>query len=298
YLNLVSFTVLFCEYFQHLDSEVSRYWGLHFTWPNILFFANRYGTLLGNIPVVMEYFWSKNSSPEKIRVSVPLAMLVLRTYALYERSKRVLAMMLTVVVGAVAVGLWSVLTGMSVDESTDLPVYFGCNHPISREHGLSLAASWAGVAVFDCMIFLLTLYKVFSRRRQNGPELLTVLLRDGKEIFAAPDLPNGLPGSIYFGVMVVSNVSNILMFILGTPYTRGIATSFTNIISSVMISRLMLNLRDPALSHMSGRLRLSTTITAQSLRFAPNQGVASPVLDTDATMGACDTAAAIQYHSD
>jgi hypothetical protein len=32
-------------------------------------------------------------------------MLVLRTYALYERSKRVLAMMLTVVVGAVAVGL-------------------------------------------------------------------------------------------------------------------------------------------------------------------------------------------------
>lgn len=123
---------------------------------------------------------------------------------------------------------------------------------------------------------------------------------------------------IYASVMVVSNVSNILMFILGTvcfpslrdeadltPFSPILAASLRHLqtceslrrqsegrlmhlasISSVMISRLMLNLRDPALSHMSGRLRLSTTITAQSLRFAPNQGVASPVLDTDATMDA------------
>ncbi|KAJ7885483.1 hypothetical protein B0H14DRAFT_2255208, partial [Mycena olivaceomarginata] len=48
--------LLFYDYFLVLDWEISRYWGTPFTWPNILFFANRYGTLLGNIPVVMEYF--------------------------------------------------------------------------------------------------------------------------------------------------------------------------------------------------------------------------------------------------
>ncbi|KAJ7624336.1 hypothetical protein DFH06DRAFT_755755 [Mycena polygramma] len=286
YFNLVSFSILFYDYFLVLDWEISRYWGSQFTWVNALFFANRYGTLLGNIPVVMEYFWSENSSPTKIKVCLGLesyhqyfiiasqimigAMLILRTYAIYERSKRVLTLMITVTVAAVAVGLWSVLTGKAVDKSTNLPLYFGCNYPTSREQGLSLAAAWAGVAVFDCMIFLLTLYKVFSRRRPNSTDLLTVLLRDG---------------SVYFGVMVMSNVSNILTFVLGTSYTRGIATTFTNIISSIMITRLMLNIRDPALAHMSGRLTQSTTLQTGNIRFAGWMGATTaPELDTEAVM--------------
>ncbi|KAF8189447.1 hypothetical protein K438DRAFT_1722085 [Mycena galopus ATCC 62051] len=229
YLDLVSFSILFYDYFVTLDWEISRYWGTPFTWPNVLFFANRYGTLLGNIPVVMEYFWSENSSPTKIKVCLGLetyhqyfiiatqvmvaAMLVLRTYALYQRSKRVSILMSLVILGAVIFGIWSVVTGKAVDEATNLPLYYGCDYPISRAQGLSLAAGWAGVAVFDCLIFLLTLYKVFIGRHPNATSLLTVLLRDG---------------SVYFGVMTFSNLSNILTFILGTPYTRGIATTFTN----------------------------------------------------------------------
>ncbi|KAJ7604171.1 hypothetical protein DFH06DRAFT_1151351 [Mycena polygramma] len=206
-----------------LDWEISRYWGLHFTWVNTLFFANRYGTLRGHLPVVMEYFWSESSSPAKIKPSDGC-------------SKRVLTLMIIITVAAVAVGLWSVLTGKAVDKSTNLPLYFGCNYyPTSREQGLSLAAAWAGVAVFDCIIFILTLYKVFSRRHPSG-NLLAVLLRD-----------------VYRTLL--------------SPYTRGIATTFTIIISSVMITRLMLNLRDPALMHMAGQ---STTLPhTGNIRFAP-----------------------------
>ncbi|KAJ7698492.1 hypothetical protein B0H14DRAFT_3036789 [Mycena olivaceomarginata] len=227
YFNLVSFSLLFYDYFLVLDWEISRYWGTPFTWPNILFFANRYGTLLGNIPVVMEYFWSENSTPEKIK--------------------------------------WSVLSGKAVDKSTNLPLYFGCNYPTSKAQGVSLATAWAGVAVFDCMIFLLTLYKVFTRRRPNGGDLLTVLLRDGLM------LPS---------VMVISNSSNILTFI---PYTKGIATTLVNVTSSIMITRLMLNLRDPALAHMAGRQTQSTTFSG-NVRFAPYLGATAPELDTDAVM--------------
>ncbi|KAJ7121495.1 hypothetical protein C8R44DRAFT_981612 [Mycena epipterygia] len=298
YFNLVSFTLLFYDYFLTFEWEVSRYWGSAFTWPNILFFANRYGTLLGNIPVVIHEnrdvrldaltkppaltlsLWARCRHLESyhqyfiIATQVMVgAMLILRTYALYERSKRVLTFMLSVTVGGVIVGLWSVVTGKAGDNSANLRLYFGCNYAISHSQGISLAAAWAGVAVFDCMIFLLTLYKVFTRRRPNGADLLTVLLRDG---------------SVYFGVMVMSNLSNILTFVLGSPYTRGIATTFTNIISSIMISRLMFNLRDPALSHMSGRLSQSTTVTAGNVMFAPYLGASgpggSPELDTDATM--------------
>ncbi|KAJ7676911.1 hypothetical protein DFH06DRAFT_1291766 [Mycena polygramma] len=279
YFSLVSFSILFYDYFLVLDFEVSRYWDSHFSWVNVLFFVNRYGALLGNIPVVVEYFWTESSSPAKIKVCLGLesyhlyfvifsqvmagVMLILRTYALYERSKRVLTVMMTVAAAAIAVALWSVVSGKAVDKSTNLPLYFGCNYPTPPDQGLNLAAAWAGVAVFDSMIFILTLYKAFSRRYPGG-DLLAVLLRDG---------------AVYFGVIVMSNLSNILTLVLGTPYTRGIVTTFTNIISSVMITRLMLNLRDPALAHMSGRLTQCTTLQTGNIRFTPWRGTTA--LDTD-----------------
>ncbi|KAJ7152015.1 hypothetical protein C8R46DRAFT_1121750 [Mycena filopes] len=280
YFNLVSFTILFYDYFLTLNWEISRYWGSAWTWPNILFFANRYGTLIGNIPVVIQYFWTHESTAQKTLTCQHLesyhqyfiivtqimvaAMLILRTYALYERSRRVLALMIAVTIGATGVALWSVVTGKAGTNDNNLHLYFGCNYPISQAQGDRLAIAWADIAIFDCMIFLLTLYKVFSRHRP-GADLLAVLLRDG---------------TIYFGVMVMSNLSNILTFVLGSPYTRGIATTFTNIISSILISRLMLNLRDPALSYMSGRGSGSTTITmTNDPGLAPQQ-----LLDTDITM--------------
>ncbi|KAJ6493906.1 hypothetical protein C8R47DRAFT_1267232 [Mycena vitilis] len=256
YFSLVSFSILFYDYFLVLDFEISRYWDSHFSWVNVLFFVNRYGALLGNIPVVMEYFWTERSSPAKIKSWLEhTVMLILRTYALYERSKRVLTAMMTVAAAAIAVALWSVVSGKAIHESTNLPLYFGCNYPTPPDQGINLAAAWAGVAVFDSMIFILTLYKAFSRRYPGG-DLLAVLLRD-----------------------VLSNLSNILTFVLGTPYTRGIATTFTNIISSVMITRLMLNLRDPGLAHMSGRLTQGTILQTRSIRFAPWRGTTA--LDTD-----------------
>ncbi|KAF8211763.1 hypothetical protein K438DRAFT_1568016, partial [Mycena galopus ATCC 62051] len=287
YFDLVSFSILFYEYWITLDWEISRYWGTRLSWPKALFFANRYGTLLGNIPVGASSYVTRCLALESyhqyfiIATQVLVgAMLILRSYALYEHSKRVLALMITVTVGSVVVGLWSVLTGKSVDKSTNLPLYFGCDYPTSRAQGLSLAAAWGSVAVFDCMIFLLTLYQGFTRRRLNGSLLLAVLLRDG---------------AVYFGVMVLSNLSNIATFVVSEfnppyPYTRGIATTFTNIISSVMITRLMFNIRDPALAHMAGTVTQST-VTA-GIRFAPYRredetGQPTVELDTDvdATMG-------------
>ncbi|KAE9403555.1 hypothetical protein BT96DRAFT_487221 [Gymnopus androsaceus JB14] len=48
--------------------------------------------------------------------------------------------------------------------------------------------------------------------------------------------------------MSLSAMANILTFLLGNSQTRGVWTTFTNAISSVMMSRLILNLRDSRLS--------------------------------------------------
>ncbi|KAJ7676216.1 hypothetical protein B0H17DRAFT_1080517 [Mycena rosella] len=180
-------------------------------------------------------------------------MLIFRTYALYERNRRVLALMVTISAGVIAVGIWSVLAGPGAvggDEVAELRLYIGCSSSVSASQSFGLAAAWAGMGVFDSTIFSLTLYRALSKRRSQGLDLLTVLIRDG---------------SIYFGVMVMATLSNILTFIYGGPYTRGLPTTFINVISSIMISRLMLNLRDPALSSMSGRFSRSTTLTGNAL---------------------------------
>ncbi|KAJ7816691.1 hypothetical protein B0H14DRAFT_1393101 [Mycena olivaceomarginata] len=215
------FALLVYDCLLTLDWEISRYWGEAFTLtvPNVLFFANRYGTLLGNIPVIIPYFWTSQSLAEKITMSqfgvVPPifhrwdsalvgVMLFLRTYALYEQSKRALVLMLGVAVGALAVGLWAVITSTSDD--TSVLLHFGCNFTTSRSEGNSLAVAWAGVTVFDSMIFILTLFKVLGRHHANGRDLFIILLRDG---------------SLYFGVMVMSNLANILTLVIGNPYSRG-----------------------------------------------------------------------------
>jgi len=254
-LNAIGFSVLFYEFFSVLDWEISRFWGAPISWSTILFFVNRYGTLLGNIPIVFEKFWTTPGTSDKIRICRKLvyyhqflvviiqivvgAMLTLRTYALYERSRFVLGLLLIFGLCVISIGMWGTISsGRVMDRGAELSIDIGCSYEITHAQSTGLIIAWAAMGMFDCMIFSLTLCRALSQRQLTGLHLFTVLLRDG---------------SIYFGVMVLSNLSNILTFVLGGPFTRGVATTFTNVISSVMISRLMLNIRDPALSTTSNR---------------------------------------------
>jgi hypothetical protein len=90
------------------------------------------------------------------------------------------------------------------------------------------------MALFDCMIFSLTLYKSFGWHL-TGLNLFTVLLRDGTSLVFL--IGNAVDircvGSIYFGyksfpessgiadvilsVIVILNLSNILTFVVSGP---------------------------------------------------------------------------------
>ncbi|KAJ6548217.1 hypothetical protein DFH09DRAFT_1039693, partial [Mycena vulgaris] len=126
---------------------------------------------------------------------------MLRTYAMYGRNNRVLGFMVVVAAGAIGVGVWSVISDntTSGDNRAKLALYTGCTSPISRSEGRILAGAWAGMATFDSMIFSLTLYQALNQHNLNGRTLLSVLIRDG---------------SVYFGVIVAANLSNILTFLL------------------------------------------------------------------------------------
>ncbi|KAJ7893542.1 hypothetical protein B0H13DRAFT_2339680 [Mycena leptocephala] len=233
-LIIVPFTVLVYEYLLTLEREVSGFWGTRLTWGSFFFYVNRYSPLFGNLPILVQYY-STTTDPDKLPLFVlhpssfnPI-ILITRTYALYERNKAILALTLVVTLGAFAFAVWILLSGNDANTLSPQISAFGCPLGTSHAKSLRLAEAWSGMLVFDVMIFGLTLFKALKLNVRRG-DLLTILVRDG---------------TVYFALMIISNACNIGTYTMGNPFTRGSATTVTNVVSSVMISRLMFNLRDP-----------------------------------------------------
>ncbi|KAK0439346.1 hypothetical protein EV421DRAFT_856409 [Armillaria borealis] len=266
YFSLVALSILYYDYALTFGLEVSRFW-VHrgFSWAAFFFYLNRYLGIFGHVPVVVEYFWTgypSNKAQRRVKfrclklqgyhqyfvivVQIVVAvMLIMRTYALYDRSRKILIVQICVTLTAIGLGAYAVASGKksSPDETpTDVTPFIGCSTSLTKDSAVRLGIAWCGMLVFDIMVFTLTLHKALQLQRVGGVSLLTLLLRDG---------------SVYFGVIIASNLANILTFFLGDSRIRGVVTTFTNVISSTMLSRLMLNIRDPKLV----RTPLSTTVT-------------------------------------
>ncbi|KAJ7105707.1 hypothetical protein C8R44DRAFT_806694 [Mycena epipterygia] len=245
-LIIVPFTILVYEYILTLEREVSRFWGTRLTWGAFFFYLNRYSSLLGTVPIVVQYF-STTTDPDKmprckalrayhqyfalISQVLVAVMLIMRTFALYQRSKKILAFTTLVTVAAFTFAVWILTTGNAIDTLPPAAAVFGCPIGTSHAKSLRLGTAWSGMLVFDVMIFALTVFKALRLNARRG-DLLTILIRDG---------------SVYFALMIISNACNIGTYTMGGPFISGTATTVTNVTSSVMISRLMLNLRDPTI---------------------------------------------------
>jgi len=235
--------------------EVERFWKFkRFTWPVLFFYINRYMTILGHMPVMVETFW-RSTSPRKLEICQYLrsyhqffilciqayiaVLLVMRIYALYGRSRRVLALYVCIFIAGIVVGAWSVWEGRDDTENAVYIMPVGCPVVILRQKAMRLATAWCMMLIFDTVVFSMTvwksmkMYRTLSLRLNNSPSILTIMLRDG---------------SLYFGAMMASNIANVLTLSYGTAFTKGVMATLTNIVSSILISRLMFNLRDPRLA--------------------------------------------------
>ncbi|KAF8900340.1 hypothetical protein CPB85DRAFT_1565299 [Mucidula mucida] len=258
YLSLVSFTILYYDWIITFGLEVERIW-LHrdFSFGVLGFYLNRYVGIFGHAVIIVEYFLTgfpanKEAVCHRLQAFhqyfalfvqlVVAIMLIMRTYALYDRSRKIMLLHISVALTVVAIGCYCIISGKKKELVHRVVPYVGCPAGLTKDAAYRLGAAWTGMLVFDVLVFYLTLRKALILNGRGGVNLLTVLLRDG---------------SVYFGVMVMANIANILTFFLADVYLRGCGTTFTNVIASTMVSRLMLNLRDPKLA----RTPLSTSIS-------------------------------------
>ncbi|KIK56328.1 hypothetical protein GYMLUDRAFT_247849 [Collybiopsis luxurians FD-317 M1] len=268
YPYLLSTTLLYWDYFLTISEEVQYFWKRPVRITTVLFFLNRYVSVLGNIVTTILKFLNpvtetqvrKNLIPNRYTeegaaweavflydfmlfvmtllkaykthhelrsLRVPLAdiiirdgswyfgvmafanavnqylnillLLTVRVYALYNRSKRMLGVMLSTAGILVILSLFAILFGRSEENFVGAPD-IGCHTELSFIPSVQVAAAWEALFLYDSMLFVMTLLKAYKTQHELRPlmiPLLDIIIRDG---------------SWYFGVMAFANAINISTF--------------------------------------------------------------------------------------
>ncbi|KAL4061994.1 hypothetical protein J3A83DRAFT_4406797 [Scleroderma citrinum] len=196
-------------------------------------------------------------------------VMIMRIHALYMGSRCILILLLAVAMGAIGFGAWAFVAHASpnyIPPSQRSRVGCPDGGYISSEQGIYLAAGWSGQLVFDLMIFLLTILRSLRFWNTGSRSLINILLRDGSLYFACVKgcfSRGSMTTDKIFRVMCAVNVVNITVLSVGANSTKAIPSNITNVIlplnirfSSMMIARLMLNLRDPKIAESTSGISL------------------------------------------
>ncbi|KAJ6564984.1 hypothetical protein DFH09DRAFT_1158258 [Mycena vulgaris] len=239
-LHLLGISILFWDHLITLGNEIKFVWLRKRSVSSIWFYAVRYIGFAGNLPVLLFSF--KTISPKVcnqysflhqivlvVTQFLVSLIMILRTYALYDRDTRVLVFLVSIGVCLLAVCSWAVHDQQAIP----VTIFPGCHQGVTKSNGYHLSATWAALFLFDSIIFGLTMRKIYSTRiRMGSGELLPLhmlIVRDG---------------ALYFGAMALANLGNIITYYLGGPLTRGSLSTFANCVSISLMSRLMLNLHE------------------------------------------------------
>ncbi|KAF7350278.1 hypothetical protein MVEN_01331800 [Mycena venus] len=238
-LHLISITFFYLDHCLTFDDEVRYLWRKAKTRSTYYFFLNRYLAFFGDASITIFRFATVPISvcPHVnvfrqlllvINQCLVCLLLTLRIYALYGRNIRVYIGMLGF--GAVLLGIscWALIRKSGVPQ----PNFVGCHIDNSQKLGVYLAVPWEALVIYDVVIFLALFYKSLRTRAESPTvwwhtPLLSLLIRDG---------------AIYFAVMALFNLGNIMTFYMAGPLLRGCLSTMASSMSVTLTSRLMLNL--------------------------------------------------------
>ncbi|KAJ6602653.1 hypothetical protein DFH09DRAFT_1125288, partial [Mycena vulgaris] len=248
YYNVAVLAMLVYDYFLTLPLEIDQVWKRHaWSLPKILFILFRYLTPIFQLGSIMadqlttwtsasceQWIWWRIIVDESLAVATSL-VLILRVYALFNRAKWALGLMLSALVANIIVAFWS------FPASTMAPLppgvsgcFIGPKSPNDITSG-KIASLFISLLMLDTLIFILTALRVYQSKRSAGMStpLAEIIIRDG---------------FLYFSVIFIVNLGNVVL-IESTRIPedlRPINVEFTPAITTIMVSRLFLNMRRQA----------------------------------------------------
>ncbi|KAJ6501493.1 hypothetical protein C8R47DRAFT_1193259 [Mycena vitilis] len=199
------------------SEEVDKMWTQPLTLASLLFYLNRYMTHGQFIILQVAFFetsWSVSVCERYVKfpgattlclVTIAELTLILRVYALYLSSKRVLAFLLSVLTTQIILMAWALHFGIR----TPLPPGFpGC---VLTAVQPIFGAFWAAPIATDTCIFVLTLWRTIRYQKRHGKiTSMDIILRDG---------------IMYFFVIFGVNLMNCLIYFIAPPDLKSIGAS-------------------------------------------------------------------------
>ncbi|KAH6885523.1 hypothetical protein BKA70DRAFT_1337670 [Coprinopsis sp. MPI-PUGE-AT-0042] len=240
--SLASCVMIYYDIALTTRAEVERIW-MQPKYSNVtlLYALNRYLTPLIYIVIIVSFHqpWPIDVCdryilfPEVSKIftcTVIGIIFVLRVRAIYNCSTSITCFAITALVAEIAIKIWAFTDG----ERLHLPEgIVGCI--LVGKHHKRFVFSWIAELGFDSIIFFLTLWRtwVLYRIQKVRPmSLLSLVVRDGV---------------VYFAVIFLANVATVALFLAAPPDLKAMNASFSTIITSLMVSRLVLNLKEVGL---------------------------------------------------
>lgn len=195
--------------------------------------------------------------------------MIIRTYALYGSSKRLFAWLTGIMITlsiAVSAGSFGQFSGDAV-----LLPGVGCDQTFTTATAARLGLAWVADMVFQSLILILIVYRIFKTRRSlrfplvARRNVIDIIFHDGEFSIASElcTLTQLNAGAMYFGwsyylrswskwfwfdhphalrAMVLVNVPNTMTYYSASVSARGSLSTLTSCLSVTLVSRMMLNL--------------------------------------------------------
>jgi len=246
YFHLSMLALLVYDWLILLDREVEDIWRSDWSIAKVLFIVSRYGPFV-DIPIMMATHFVPRSGmgyetcstlykiiiwSAFLGISISECILLLRTNALYARSKRVMIPLSVIYATTTVVGI--VVTWYLLRAAPPVlpPITFprGCN--LVRRDGV-LLFSLLVLLFWELAIVILTVRRGFSDFHSAGTPLLKVLYRDSVSFFL---------------VLFALTLSTILVLSLAPLQYRTLMVASARVVHSIICCRILLNIRRAAAS--------------------------------------------------
>ncbi|KAF7311860.1 hypothetical protein MIND_00196700 [Mycena indigotica] len=259
-LFLAGLVLLVYDHLLVFPEEVKLVWGRNLKPSTWWYLLVRYTALVSSGVILVFYFGRLNERVRGPREMLPVlswvrqsceimenvleallvlqeclvqATLFLRVFAMYGRSLWLLGPIWVVANLNLGLGIWTIAT-YGRPRMLDAPGMVGCHTAIPHKTGLRLGGTWIAQMVSDTMVFGLTVYRAYQEQA-----VMTALPSSLIERMARD-------GALYFGIIVLANLANVLTCFLGDIIIAGLLSWWTTSLSIVLICRLILNMQEMA----------------------------------------------------
>ncbi|KAG1737624.1 hypothetical protein EDB19DRAFT_941092 [Suillus lakei] len=232
YFTVGAMALLVFDYCLTISQEVQLIWGKRWNVLRVTFTLARYVTFIGaamtTFAAVVDRskykscntFNSISNVSHLISIVAAEVLLIIRTYAFWLKSKKVLVWLIILAVSCIA--------GTIAVNNLPFSALGGGTTGCEFDSGKTSAIQYGFIIFFELVLMILTVYKRFSFYQGSSGRFVTTLYRDGL---------------IYMTCIIMTSVANIFVFLFAPVAYTDMMNVPQLVIHGVLASRILLNLR-------------------------------------------------------